>query len=160
VAVDVLRQFHRAVSHLIGDVPRLRPAGTKAHVGVPGTSGARQPGWPLQQRHDSSCQSEFIPTHLIRSYTSGEYDHIVAILLSVLLEADELRTHERPASLRSPQIEVALRAIAERSETKAEARVRLNREQRKLNRLGVMLTRTPQELSREILVRLSQERGG
>jgi hypothetical protein len=80
-------------------------------------------------------------------------------VLSILLEGwEDLRQEAMSVPVWwSEAAEAALSALAARPDTDGEARVKADREQKKPNRLGVFLARTPQELAAELLNRF---RGG
>ncbi|HKZ43315.1 MAG TPA: hypothetical protein VJ044_20320, partial [Candidatus Hodarchaeales archaeon] len=90
-------------------------------------------------------------------YGPTEYDHAIACLLSILLLTwDELCKNkaDRPFWW-SAEIHELILAIESQLETDGETRIRKDREKNKPNRLGIILNRTPKELARDILCRVS-----
>lgn len=88
-------------------------------------------------------------------YGPDSYDHATAALLRILLESwDDLRQETVAVPLWwSDEAQAALTALAARPETEGETRVKTDRAQKKPNRLGAFLDRTPQELAGELLSR-------
>jgi hypothetical protein len=85
----------------------------------------------------------------------GACDPALMSLLHVLLLSweDMCRTGDPLPFWWSDQIEQELVKLSDRAANEAEKRVRLDREQKKPNRLGVALDRTPQELALALLAR-------
>jgi hypothetical protein len=103
-----------------------------------------------------SVNSDFYPD-VFNPFLLGpeDCDHAVMSLLHILVLSweDMCGAGDRLPFWWSDQIERGLVIISERPENEAEKHIRMDREQKKPNRLNVSLDRTPQELATALLGR-------